>query len=73
LDQVSGARADPRRKFTVATLDFLSAGGSGYTDFAGVPLVHDIGILREELTTHFLATPAKLKSKVDGRWKEQAP
>lgn len=61
------------RVFIVATLDFLAAGGSGYTDFQGVPVVSDLGIVRESLTELFLRHPAQFSSQVDGRWKESLP
>jgi 2',3'-cyclic-nucleotide 2'-phosphodiesterase (5'-nucleotidase family) len=65
------------RTFQIATLDFLSAGGSGYTELKTVPLLEngDRGILREALTSYYLKEPAMLSSEVDGRWllKKRAP
>jgi len=63
------------RDFNVATLDFLAAGGSGFVDFVGIPLVKDLGIFREVLADSLSAQPAKWDSQLDGRWKNtfQAP
>lgn len=57
------------RRFRVATLDFLAAGGSGYSDFIGVPVTEDLGILRERLVEQFLAHPARWQAATDGRWR----
>lgn len=71
LDVEKGIEPSPMRTFRVATLDFLSAGGSGYTDFAGVPLVRDIGILREAMAERFLERggETRFSAKTDGRWR----
>jgi hypothetical protein len=68
MDLENGISANPDRVFTVATLDFLHAGGSGYKDFIGVPLVKDMGILREVMTEFFLKKPFEFDDKIDGRW-----
>lgn len=57
------------RTFKIATLDFLATGGSGFTDFASVPIVQDLGIFREVLTDTLIATPGNWDSELDGRWK----
>ncbi len=57
------------RRFRVATLDFLAAGGSGYSDFIGVPVTEDLGILRERLVEQFLAHSARWQAATDGRWR----
>lgn len=58
------------RPFTVATLDFLAAGGSGFSGFLGTPIQRDLGILREILTAEFLAHPGHWAGTVDNRWSE---
>lgn len=73
FDAASGTEPPEGRAFTVATLDFLSAGGSGYRDFIGVPRVRDLGIVREALVERYLANPALFSTQVDGRWAETAP
>jgi 5'-nucleotidase len=60
---------DPDREFLVATLDFLAAGGSGYGEFKGVPLVEDLGIVREALVKEMLTHPVSWSGDTDGRWK----
>jgi len=61
--------------FRVATLDFLLDGGSGYSDFKGIPKTQDLGIIRERLVREFLdARPGvEVTGEVDGRWQEVAP
>ena len=75
LDVAKGIQPPAGRSFRVATLDFLSAGGSGYVDFKGVPLVRDIGIVREAMTSRFLELGgnSRFSAKVDGRWREVPP
>jgi 5'-nucleotidase len=55
--------------FNVATLDFVSAGGSGFSQFIGIPVIKDYGIFREELKVQFLKAPAVLSGEIDGRWR----
>lgn len=75
LDVEKGIEPSPIRTFRVATLDFLSAGGSGYADFAGVPLIRGIGILREAMAERFLERGGETRfpAKIDGRWKGVKP
>ncbi len=68
-DAEQGVLGPPDRRFRVATLDFLAAGGSGYSDFIGVPVTEDLGILRERLVEQFLAHPARWQAATDGRWR----
>jgi 2',3'-cyclic-nucleotide 2'-phosphodiesterase (5'-nucleotidase family) len=56
------------RSLKVATLDFLAAGGSGYDGFKGVPLIKDLGIIREVLARRFERKPAHWTGAMDGRW-----
>ncbi|MBC7692357.1 MAG: bifunctional metallophosphatase/5'-nucleotidase [Methylotenera sp.] len=56
------------RTFDVATLDFLAAGGSGYSLFATLPVKKDLGIFREVLTDELLKHPASWSGEMDGRW-----
>ncbi len=73
FDAASGTEPPEGRAFTVTTLDFLSAGGSGYRDFIGVPRVRDLGIVREALVERYLEHPASFSTQVDGRWLETPP
>jgi 5'-nucleotidase len=58
---------------TVATLDFLAAGGSGYSMFKGVPQIKDLGIVREAMKDFLAQTPATFTPVMDGRWAVQKP
>lgn len=60
---------DPGRVFQVATLDFLQAGGSGYTQFEGVPEIKDLGIVRDVISDLLSANPVSFSSNADGRVK----
>ncbi|HAR42230.1 MAG TPA: hypothetical protein DCS07_06315 [Bdellovibrionales bacterium] len=79
LDLKSGIRADAARTFTVATLDFLASGGSGYVEFQGTSLITDLGIVRELMTEQLLSSVVstgalkKFSGATDGRWKEVRP
>lgn len=66
--QEGGSLVPEDRRFEVATVDFLAAGGSGYSDFIGLAQVADHGILREAMTRSFLDEPAVFRSERDGRW-----
>ncbi len=63
----------PGRTFRVATLDFLAAGGSGYSDFIGAPVALDLGIVREVLTRQLLEHPVEFSPQLDGRWRGWFP
>ena len=68
-DEPNGVVAKETRIFNVATLDFLSEGGAGYSDFIGTPKINDIGNLREILAESLVKNPAQWNGAVDGRWK----
>jgi 5'-nucleotidase len=70
LSLVNGKRVLSSRTFQVATLDFLHAGGSGFEDFVGAPLVEDLGLAREVMVDYFLRSPVVYSADTDGRWKE---
>lgn len=71
LDVASGRRTTDIRQFTVATLDFLASGGSGFDGFRGTPLLQDLGIIREVLADEFAIHPVRWTGELDGRWKQQ--
>jgi len=58
---------------TVATLDFLAAGGSGYSMLTGVPQVQDLGIIRETMKDLLASAPATFSPIMDGRWVARKP
>jgi 5'-nucleotidase len=58
---------------TVATLDFLAAGGSGYAMLRGAPLINDLGVLREAMKDLLAKAPATFAPVTDGRWVAKKP
>jgi len=72
FDSEKGGLLNPTRTFSVATLDFLAAGGSAYTEFVGAPAGEDLGILRELLATWLRDRKPTLKGITDGRWLNRA-
>ena len=71
FDAESGAQS--QRTFNVATLDFLAAGGSGYTGFAGTPITKTLGILREIMVAQLLSQPKTFSDQIDDRLKNLGP
>jgi 2',3'-cyclic-nucleotide 2'-phosphodiesterase (5'-nucleotidase family) len=58
---------------TVATLDFLAAGGSGYSMLRSASLIQDLGIIREVIKDFLVKAPATFTPAMDGRWAVQKP
>ncbi|MEK6705117.1 MAG: 5'-nucleotidase C-terminal domain-containing protein [Bdellovibrionota bacterium] len=71
LDVNAGVMPPEDLSFTVATIDFLTSGGSGYDGFLGVPLIEDIGIMRESLADYFFMNQPVFDAVIDGRWRER--
>jgi len=71
FDDEKGFQPAPERTLTVATLDFLAAGGSAYSEFAGAEISRDLGIFRELLVDELLRNHPELKGDRDGRWKNR--
>jgi 5'-nucleotidase len=75
LDTATGIPAvgseDPL--LSIATLDFLAAGGSGYVMLSDVPVITDIGILRETMKDAMVTAPVTFTPSMDGRWAAQKP
>jgi 5'-nucleotidase len=69
-DRKTGKEAPADRGFTIATLDFLLAGGSGFTEFAGTPMLVDLGLFRELLVQRWERKPLRVRGPqlLDGRW-----
>jgi len=65
------AGGDPM--LTVATLDFLAAGGSGYDMLKTAPQLNDLGIVREVMKDLLAKAPAIFTPAIDGRWAVKAP
>jgi 5'-nucleotidase len=72
LDAQTG-RIQAERLLSVATLDFLAAGGAGYADLAGFTVLKDLGIFREALSAELAANPVSISTRMDQRWQERAP
>jgi hypothetical protein len=75
LDTAAGVRptADDDPMLTVATLDFLAAGGSGYEMLKGAPQIKDLGIIREAMKDLLVNAPATFAPVTDGRWAVHKP
>jgi 5'-nucleotidase len=75
LDDTAGIprTGDDDPTLTVATLDFLAAGGSGYGMLNGAPQIKDLGIVRESMKDLLANAPATFAPAMDGRWKVQKP
>jgi 5'-nucleotidase len=67
----STAGGDPM--LTVATLDFLAAGGSGYDMLKGAPQIKDLGLVREAMKDLLAKAPATFTPVTDGRWAVKPP
>lgn len=75
LDTAAGVRptAGDDPMLTVATLDFLAAGGSGYDMLKGAPQIKDLGIVREAMKDLLANAPATFGPVMDGRWAVHKP
>jgi hypothetical protein len=75
LDTAAGVRptAGDDPMLTVATLDFLAAGGSGYDMLKGAPQIKDLGIVREAMKDLLANAPATFAPVMDGRWAVHKP
>lgn len=52
--KVHGERVHPQATYTMATNDFLAAGGDGYELFLDVPLVADTGMMLRDVMVEYL-------------------
>lgn len=57
---IKGVKLDPDRVYTVATNDFLAAGGDGYP-FAGLPVAGEYQALDEALATYLVGHQGDIK------------
>ncbi len=73
LDAAAPPSAGDDPLLTVATLDFLAAGGSGYSMLNGVPQIKDLGIIRETMKDLLARAPATFTPVMDGRWTVRKP
>jgi 2',3'-cyclic-nucleotide 2'-phosphodiesterase (5'-nucleotidase family) len=72
LDAQAGINPRPDRSFSIATLDYVATGSSGWSQFAGATVVRDIGILREAIAQAGLSLPVHFNAAIDRRWTESS-
>jgi 2',3'-cyclic-nucleotide 2'-phosphodiesterase (5'-nucleotidase family) len=68
LDSETGAEVAPHRTLSVATIDYLASGGSGYGMLAGATVARNLGILRELISDEWRNARPILGDKIDGRF-----
>lgn len=60
-----------QRTFRVATLDFLAAGGSGFSELGSIPVLERLGIARELIVGSWRASHPVLSGVAEGRWRNR--
>jgi 2',3'-cyclic-nucleotide 2'-phosphodiesterase (5'-nucleotidase family) len=73
LDQPSAFEINPTQNFSVATLDFLAAGGSGYQEFKEAKVSSILGIARELIVHSMAKQQPVIMNQLDGRFKNISP
>jgi len=63
---VGGEALDPNKMYTVATNDFMKAGGDGYSMFTDAPIVKEAGGL-EEVLMEYIEANAPVAPETEGR------
>lgn len=63
---VGGEELDPNRMYTVATNDFMKAGGDGYSMFTDAPIVKEAGGL-EEVLMEYIEANSPVEPETEGR------
>lgn len=56
IESVNGKAFDPAARYTVATNDFLAAGGDTYFVFSASPFIYDLGIPMDEVVMEYITT-----------------
>ncbi len=69
LDPSQGIDTSAEETLSVATLDFIAAGGSGYQMFSGVKIDSTPGIARELIVSALSSDRPILNAQIDGRLK----
>jgi hypothetical protein len=67
-DRSNGQEISGSETFSLATLDFLAAGGSGYKMLAGVEVSSTPGIHRELIVEALVKNPSLFQTGLDGRF-----
>lgn len=65
--RVNGERISPSKTYTVATNDFLAAGGDGYETFMNAKLVADTGIMLRDVMVDYVLQQGTLQEPEGGR------
>jgi 5'-nucleotidase len=73
LNVDDGTEIKPTETFSVATLDFLASGGSGYGDFTQASVTATLGIAREMIVSAMAIEQPLITNKIDGRFKNITP
>jgi len=71
-DSATGVEVAGTETLSLATLDFLAAGGSGYKMLAGVEVNSTPGIHRELIVEALVKNPALFRTGIDGRFKNDS-
>jgi 2',3'-cyclic-nucleotide 2'-phosphodiesterase (5'-nucleotidase family) len=71
-DSATGVEVATGETLSLATLDFLAAGGSGYKMLAGVEVDSTPGIHRELIVEALVKNPALFRTGIDGRFKNDS-
>jgi 5'-nucleotidase/UDP-sugar diphosphatase len=64
---IGGESIDPAHTYTVATNDFLAAGGDGYSTFKNGRSYLDTGLIFSDIMVDYIKTHSVIDAKVDGR------
>jgi 2',3'-cyclic-nucleotide 2'-phosphodiesterase (5'-nucleotidase family) len=67
LDREHGIEIADEETFSLVTMDFLAAGGSGYGDLKEVTVNETLAIARELIADQLEKTKPRLQNKLDGR------
>lgn len=68
LDEKLGIEIKPDTLFSVATLDFLASGGSGYQEFKEASVTSTLGIARELIVSAMAKSQPVMSNQIDGRF-----
>jgi len=65
--KVNGERIVASKKYTVATNDFLAAGGDGYETFLNASVVAETGIMLKDVMVEYIQEQPQLEEPQGGR------
>lgn len=73
LNADDSTEINPTETFSVATLDFLASGGSGYEAFKEASVSTTLGIARELIVEAMLKAQPLMSNQIDGRFQNITP